>query len=273
MEETNKNKKKLRILTGIIGFPIVALILIFGNVYIIDILMAGVAILTLNEYYNAFQIKLRIRYIGYMACMLIALIHILPIIQILPIILAITIAILFLDIILTNMKSSFNDIVLILFGICYITLFIGFIPLIYGLNNGKFLIWYIFFSAWGTDTFAYFTGMKFGKHRFTQISPKKTIEGCIGGIVGSTLVLLIYTAILNKNVGINLNYIYISIIGVVLSVLSQIGDLSASTIKRTVQIKDFGNIIPGHGGMLDRIDSILFIAPFTYLFLTIMLGG
>ena len=168
------------------------------------------------------------------------------------------------------MKTTVKDIMITFFGICYITLFLSFIPLLHGVENGKYLIWFILIAAWGTDTCAYFVGCKFGKHKFSQISPKKSIEGCIGGTLGSVIIALIYTIFINKFAAINISYIYISIIAAILSICSQLGDLSASSIKRTVGIKDFGNLIPGHGGMLDRIDSIIFIAPFAYFLLTLI---
>ena len=138
------------------------------------------------------------------------------------------------------------------------------------LNNGKFLIWYVFFSAWGTDIFAYFIGRKFGKHHFTEISPNKTIEGCIGGIFGAILLTTLYTIACNYIFNIHFSYIVMGVICVILSLISQLGDLAASTIKRYTGIKDFSNLIPGHGGMLDRIDSIVFIAPFAYFLFMII---
>ena len=168
------------------------------------------------------------------------------------------------------MKTTVTDIMITLFGMFYVVFFLSFIPLLHGIENGKYLIWFILFAAWGTDTCAYFIGCKFGKHKFSKISPKKSIEGCIGGTVGSMILALIYAFALNKLVGLEISYLYITLTGFVLSILSQIGDLSASSIKRTVGIKDFGNLIPGHGGMLDRIDSIIFIAPFAYFLLSLL---
>ena len=110
-----------------------------------------------------------------------------------------------------------------------------------------------------------------GKHHFTQISPNKTIEGCIGGLVGSILGCVLYTIALNKFSGvITINYAYAIMMGLILCVIGQFGDLAASSIKRYADVKDFSNLIPGHGGMLDRIDSIIFIAPFAYILLNII---
>ncbi|MBO4816496.1 MAG: phosphatidate cytidylyltransferase [Clostridia bacterium] len=89
-------------------------------------------------------------------------------------------------------------------------------------------------------------------------------------MVGAALISLVYTICINKFGNLSFSYIYIGLITILLSILSQFGDLSASTIKRTVEIKDFGNLIPGHGGMLDRLDSVIFIAPFAYFLLTLI---
>ena len=124
--------------------------------------------------------------------------------------------------------------------------------------------------AWATDIFAYLIGKLLGKHKFTKISPNKTIEGTIGGTVGAVISILVYTLILNKFLGMQYLYLQMAIIGLVLSLISQIGDLIASSIKRLVDVKDYGNLIPGHGGMLDRIDSLLFISPFAYMIFMIL---
>ena len=208
-----------------------------------------------------------------MSCILIALLHIIPTeyyLYTLALSICISIAALFIQVVFTNMKTEVADIMITFFGICYVTLFLSFIPLLHGIENGKYLIWFILIAAWGTDTCAYFVGCKFGKHKFSKISPKKSIEGCIGGTVGSMILALVYAFALNKLVGLEISYIYIAGVAFALSILSQIGDLSASSIKRTMGIKDFGNLIPGHGGMLDRIDSIIFIAPFAYFLLNLL---
>ena len=268
--------KLKRILTGVIGFPIVALILIFGNKYIIDVLISIVALISMYEFFGAIKTEGRARPIellGYLSCIIIAFIHVIPkenIINYLGLYIVLVISIMFIKVLFSNMETGIKDAALTLFGIAYIVFFLSFIPLIYGLENGKLLIWYVFISAWGTDTFAYFVGMKFGKHKFSKISPKKSLEGCIGGILGATLLMVIYTVILNNISTVSMPYWYIIIMGIILSVFSQIGDFSASAIKRTAGIKDFGKIFPGHGGMLDRIDSIIFIAPFAYFFITLI---
>ena len=263
-----------RMVTALVGFPIVACALIFGNKYVIDALFAAVAAMALYEYNNALNLnKKPMVWIGYLACVLIGFIHVIPIQYLVSIIGALipaSVLILFLHVIFTNMKTNINDIALTLFGICYIVIFLVFIPILMGRENGKLMVWYIIFAAWGTDASAYFVGKKFGKHKISPISPKKSVEGCIGGTLGAVLCILLYTVFLNLHYDMNINYFLIAGIGIVLSLIGQIGDFSASTIKRHVGIKDFSNIFPGHGGMLDRIDSVIFIAPFAYFLLMLI---
>ena len=259
-----------RFISGMILFLALAVILIFGNSTAVNLTISAVAIIAINEYFNSLSKKYKVeRWIGNILAILLAFINVLPK-EMLILMFPIGIALLFFKVIITEMKTNFVDIAITGFGIIYIIGFIMFIPLIYMSEHGKLLIWYLAISAWGTDTFAYLVGIKFGKHKLTPISPKKSIEGSIGGIVGSTLIAIIYTYFINKICNAGISYLEITGIAVVLSVLSQIGDLAASSIKRYVDIKDFGKIIPGHGGMLDRIDSILFIAPFAYFLLTMI---
>lgn len=118
-------------------------------------------------------------------------------------------------------------------------------------------IWLIYICSWGTDTAAYCTGMLFGKHKLTKISPKKTIEGAVGGIIGSMIIAGIFTFFYGE-----LNIIKIISIAFFGSIISQIGDISASKIKRKANVKDFGNIFIGHGGVMDRFDSFIFVLPY-----------
>ena len=266
--------KLQRILTGIIGLPIVAAILILGNKYIIDVIFAIVALISIHEYFGAIEKKYKpVKWIGYIVAILIAFIHVIPLeiwSKILIMFVPTSIVLLFINIIVTSMKITPKDIFATFFGLCYVIGFLVFLPLLYSMPNGKFLIWYILIAAWGTDTFAYAVGMKFGKHKLTKISPKKSIEGSIGGTIGAVVIALIYTAVVNQYVDLGLSYVFVAIATLVLSVLSQLGDLSASSIKREMEIKDYGNLLPGHGGILDRIDSIIFVAPFAYFLLALL---
>ncbi len=126
---------------------------------------------------------------------------------------------------------------------------------------GKYIYLLVFLGAWVTDTFAYFVGVFFGKHKLIEdVSPKKTIEGSIGGIVFCILGFLGFGLVVDKFFGCAPNYIFLAVSGAIISVISQIGDLIMSVIKRHYGVKDFGKIFPGHGGMLDRLDSILAVS-------------
>ncbi len=142
------------------------------------------------------------------------------------------------------------------------------------LAHGKILIWLVIMIAFGSDSFAYFTGVSLGRHKLAPIlSPKKTIEGAVGGIFGSMLICVGYGMFMEWQGYLKLTgvaYLCLMILGILGSLFSQIGDLVGSAIKRETGIKDFGNLIPGHGGILDRLDSILFVAPFVYYFMQLI---
>jgi len=139
-----------------------------------------------------------------------------------------------------------------------------------GLEYGNILIWLLFVSAWATDSMAYFTGMAIGKHKLCpKISPKKTVEGAIGGILGCVVFDILFIYIISRFNTFSVNYTNAIILALLASVFSQIGDLAASRIKREYDVKDFGNLIPGHGGILDRFDSALLISPVVYYILLI----
>ena len=142
------------------------------------------------------------------------------------------------------------------------------------LGHIRFIIWFCLAGAVFADTFALFVGVKFGKKKLCpRVSPKKTVEGAIGGVIGSAVINIIAIFVCNA-----LCYKpflvpvpVMIVLSFVLPVISMLGDLIASTIKRNYGIKDFGNLIPGHGGIMDRIDSISFVAPFMYGMLVILL--
>ena len=179
----------------------------------------------------------------------------------------IIIFILFVITLLSKGKKTIQDIMITLFGIVYIPFFLMFLTLTRQLEHGEYLVWYLFLGAWITDSFAYLIGKKFGKHKFSKISPNKTLEGAFAGILFCAISFGIYTLLLKKWDVVSLNMVEMVFVGMVISVISQIGDISASSIKRFCEVKDFGKIMPGHGGVLDRFDSIIMISPFIYLFM------
>jgi phosphatidate cytidylyltransferase len=126
---------------------------------------------------------------------------------------------------------------------------------------GAFTFVLVFIGAWSCDTFAYIFGSLFGKHKLIpEISPKKTVEGSVAGVISAMLVFLLYGFILDLATDMTVNYITLLVSGFFVSVISQIGDLIASLVKRECGIKDYGKIFPGHGGVMDRFDSILAVS-------------
>lgn len=169
-------------------------------------------------------------------------------------------------------KYSAREIMMSFFCFAYGPLMLAFVYMTRALPYGQYSVWIIFAASWGCDTAAYCTGMLLGKHKLAPVlSPKKSIEGAVGGVVGAALLgglfayFVIQPTINEQNVV--LIFVIISAVG---AVISQIGDLAASGIKRNEEIKDYGKLIPGHGGIMDRFDSVIFVAPVIY-FLTLLL--
>ena len=128
-------------------------------------------------------------------------------------------------------------------------------------DKGQFLLIMMFAAPWITDTFAYLFGRKLGKHKLIpDVSPKKSIEGSVAGIICCTLTMMLYAFVCSKIWGLECNYAILAALSVLLSIVGQIGDLAMSVIKREYHIKDYGKIMPGHGGALDRFDSVLAVA-------------
>ena len=159
------------------------------------------------------------------------------------------------------------------FGVFYVAIMLSYIYQTRLLKDGLFLVGLVFLCSWGCDTCAYCVGVLIGKHKMAPVlSPKKSIEGAVGGVLGAALLGAIYaaaTGAYNPNPA-HTPLIYAIICGVG-ALVSMVGDLAASAIKRQENIKDYGTLIPGHGGILDRFDSVIFTAPVIYaLAITLM---
>lgn len=175
-------------------------------------------------------------------------------------------------------KFDVNDTMSAVFSFMYAPIMLLFLPLTRNLPAGKYIAWMIFIASWGYDTCAYCVGMIFGKtignHKaFPRLSPKKSIEGIIGGVLGAALIAWLYSHFYvtpYSELG-NMEWQF-SVIAAVGAFIAQAGDLAASAVKRNKDIKDYSHLIPGHGGILDRFDSMIFTAPITYLLSIILLA-
>lgn len=167
-------------------------------------------------------------------------------------------------------KYKTEEIMAALFGFLYVAVMLSFLYQTRTMPvEGKetsVVYWLIFICSWGCDTFAYLTGMLLGKHRLAPVlSPKKSVEGAIGGVVGSAVLGYVYGIFFSTKP------MAFAILCAVGAVVSQVGDLAASAVKRNHDIKDYGHLIPGHGGILDRFDSVIFTAPMIYFLTTCLL--
>ena len=168
--------------------------------------------------------------------------------------------------VVTFPKHHVEQVTAAFFGMCYVSVLMSFVYLTRSGYDGKYMVWLILISSWGSDTLAYCTGMLVGKTKmFPILSPKKTWEGAAGGVIGAGLLGALYGLILGSRMNDALRPVLICMTASALgAVISMLGDLAASAIKRNRGIKDYGRLIPGHGGVLDRFDSMLFTAPVIY---------
>lgn len=259
---------KERLISTLVMLPLLLLVAVGG----IPLYVAGLIIMSmgLHEFYKAFNnIDFKpIDHLGYafVAFVFIANIkghgmHVYPYILFTCFIISIFYVL--------KQRRNVMDICITFSGILYVCFsFNCIILMIDTLPMGSIMVWLIFIISFSTDIFAYLVGRKFGKHKLLpEVSPKKTIEGSLGGIVGTLVLCLIFAKVFNLSIPIA---VFVSISG---SVIAQLGDLAASSIKRYVGIKDFAKLIPGHGGILDRFDSVILVAPYVYLFYHLLLLG
>ena len=174
--------------------------------------------------------------------------------------------------VLTFPKYDAPKVVTAFFGIFYVVVTLSCIYLIRCLEGGQYLVWLVFICAWGCDTLAYCTGMLIGKHKMTpELSPKKTVEGGIGGVVGAALLGAVFALIFRDKLTVFEDPVLsLAVMGAAGGLISMIGDLAASAFKRNYGIKDYGTLIPGHGGIMDRFDSIIVTAPIVYYLILFM---
>ena len=257
---------KTRVLSGLIMAPLLA-ILYFGG-YILFAACFLIGIMAVREFYNGFHaMDIKPNYgIAVIAAIALYAIDIFtddPQWYMLW----------FFAVVLASLLYLFNiehrkleDAMATITGIVYVVFFSFHVTLVEQTEYG-ILIWLVVLTAFGTDIMAYFSGFLFGKHKLCpKISPKKTIEGSIGGTLGSVILSGLFGYFFAPEV-----LVHCLVIGVLGGIVSQFGDLTASIFKRKMGIKDYGNLIPGHGGILDRFDSVMFTAPMVYYYIALVL--
>lgn len=264
---------KMRVLTSVICAPILIIILLCPSI-LVTLTVIAASIIGLYEYYKAVGLLAHrgLCAMGIVAAVIIPVGLMLSIQETLILVYVYVVA-LFLIMLIYNKRVKASDIAMLILGIIYIPYFLSYIIHIRSMEFGRFFIWLVFIGAFSTDTCAYFAGRMFGRHKLCpDISPKKTVEGAIGGVVGAGVIFVLFGIVVNNAFagflgGRQFNLLLLFVLGLIAAVISEIGDLVASSIKRQYDIKDFGNILPGHGGILDRCDSIILVAPTIFLFL------
>ncbi len=267
---------KKRVITGAVLIALIILIL-WINIPLVDtIFILLISLMGMYEYNKAFKSAgyNLVPIVGYISCFSILLmgLNIPTDITILisriaiPSVLIVT----FIYSILSKLKITIIDVAITILSIVYIPFLFSFLKLILMMEHGRLFIWFVIMGAFACDTFAFLIGCKFGKRKLCpEVSPKKTIEGSIAGILGVVITYIIIYVIARFCLNIYLNIWILMLMAIISGIIGQFGDLAASSIKRFCNIKDFGLIMPGHGGILDRCDSIMFVAPIVYMILKV----
>lgn len=257
---------KTRLISGILLVIAALALIITGN----HILLGGLCVISLigmYELYRVFKIeKIGLGIAGYLAMILYYVNLEFQIIQE-PMVFVMGMLIVLMSIyVLSYPKYRTEQVLAAFMGIFYVGVMLSCVYQTRMLDNGAYLVWLIFLCSWGCDTCAYCVGMLIGKHKMApRLSPKKSIEGAVGGVVGAALLTLIYGMVLKDRMQITNGYVFVMVgICAAGALISMIGDLAASAIKRNYEIKDYGTLIPGHGGILDRFDSVIFTAPIIF---------
>ena len=259
---------KQRLLTAAIGIPILITVLLSNPTWL-TVAIAIVSVAGLFEFYQTVGLTENrfLCILGLTGAILICFGNLFDIGYVLAMV-YLGAVVLCVVMLFSHSTVSVSEVALIIFGLIYVPYFMSHIVFVRHMADGRILVWMIFVGAFATDTFAYFTGILLGRHRLAPaISPKKTVEGAIGGVIGCGGCFLLFGYIVEAYFGLNFDMTALCILGILCAAVSEIGDLVASLIKRQYGVKDFGNLLPGHGGILDRFDSILFVAPLVYLFL------
>ena len=273
---------KTRVITAIVGLAVLAVVLAVFNTVLFDLVLAGICLLGMHEVFGAMGFGKKQWYLFAAAVPYTLLVMLSSSAAVRALLLPVSfLVVLFYNICLIASHSTldfgklagyvyFSGVILFCFySLIHLKRMLPFATFQY---DAIYFILLILCFAWGGDTFAYFAGRAFGKHKLAPVvSPNKTVEGAIGGICGSMLIGVIATVIYGMlsgryaafTVDVTVrHYLVVVGMGAIASVLGILGDLFASAVKRQVGIKDYGTIFPGHGGILDRFDSVMFIAPF-----------
>lgn len=257
-----------RLLSGILLVAIALATIVSGG-YVLFFTLIAVSLIGMHELYKAMKVKDEefniLEIVGYVGAILYYVAVFLDFERYGTLAVILALVLLMFVYVFLYPRFEANQVMAAFFGIVYVAVMLSFIYLTRQLPGGVYHVWLIFLCSWGCDTCAYCVGMLIGKHKMAPVlSPKKSVEGAVGGVVGAALLGVVYAAVTRGPV---VEYAVICAAG---ALISMVGDLAASAIKRNQGIKDYGKLIPGHGGILDRFDSVIFTAPVIY-FLSILM--
>lgn len=257
---------RTRLLSGIV-LVAAALVLIISGGYLLLAGLFAVSVIGLFELYRVFHIeKSLLGMVGYLAALIYYINLSIPFIPEKEIF-VLGFLILTMAVYVLKFPEYRADQVFAGFtGVFYVAVMLSCIYQTRIMTAGVYIVWLIFLASWGSDTCAYCVGVLIGKHKMApKLSPKKSVEGAVGGVLGAALLTMLYGWIFQKQMNLATEDIFIlAAISAVGAIISMIGDLAASAVKRNYEIKDYGKLIPGHGGILDRFDSVIFTAPILY---------
>ena len=261
---------KTRLLSGIVLVAVALLTIISGG-YVLFFTLLGISLIGMQELYKVMKVREdhfnALEIAGYFGAVIYYVLMSLDFEKYGMMGVIISFMMFMFVYVFTYPKFKAEQVMPAFFGVVYVAVMLSFIYLTRNLPDGKFLVWLIFLCSWGCDTCAYCVGMLIGRHKMAPIlSPKKSVEGGVGGVAGAALLGAIYAAATGGRI---VEYALICAVG---ALISMVGDLAASAIKRNQGIKDYGKLIPGHGGILDRFDSVIFTAPAIYFLAKLVLG-
>ena len=264
---------KTRLISGIVLVAIAVLVIPLGG-WPLTALLAAVSVIGMSELFQIEQMQTAApavtAYLGacvyYVLCMLGASA------PAQGMVLALTVIAVLAVYVFAFPKFKARQVITAVFGLIYVAVFLSFVLKLRNMDGGAYLVWLIFLASWGADTCAYCVGMLFGKHKMAPVlSPKKSVEGAVGGVIGAALIGLIFAIVFRNHLTVfTMPIPALMIIGAVGALISMIGDLAASAIKRQYNIKDYGTLIPGHGGIMDRFDSVIITAPLIWYLICII---
>ncbi|MCR5197112.1 MAG: phosphatidate cytidylyltransferase [Pseudobutyrivibrio sp.] len=255
-----------RLISGIVLVALALLFIITGGDLLLGVMLL-LSLIGMYELYRIFKVEKQLPGIlGYIACITYYLDLRLDFCQDKMVIVIAFLILLLAVFVFGYPKYHSHQIMATFFGLFYVGVMLSCLYQTRMLPKGQFIVWLIFLCSWGCDTCAYCVGVLFGKHKMSPIlSPKKSVEGAVGGVVGACLLTALYVFAISKVFNVNdLQMLPLICIAAVGALISMVGDLAASAIKRNFEIKDYGKLIPGHGGVLDRFDSIIITAPIIY---------